>query len=536
MKTLKFINPNKATGPDNIPNKVLKITAEILSPSLSAIFNRSLSMGIYLDDWKMARVLPIFKSGDKDDIGNYRPIAIISAIAKVFGRLVHDQFYTYLSSNQLINPYQSGFRSTFSTLTSLLESTNDWCVNIDRGLLNGVVFIGLKKAFDTIDYDILLSKLSAYGVDELSLTWFRSYLTNRRQKCFVNGQFSRISTTTRGVSQGSIIGPLLFLVYINDLPNCLNEGFPRMFADDTNISYSSNNPTDLENLMNSSLVNLNRWLIANKLSLNITKTEFMVIGSRQRLATFDNHELRVTVDSEPVRQVPSTKTLGLTLDENLTWKNHIEVISKKVSSGIGALKRVRGLMDRETAIKVYKGFIEHYFSYCASVWAGIGVTLSDRLQKLQNRAARVITQSTYDISSRDLLNELQGNSLSINRDKQKAIFMFKTVNGLTPQYLEEMFSSRIGHYTLRDSNRKLFIPKPNTDYLKPSFSYSGASLWNSLPESLRLSPSLTSFKTNLEYLYSNRLCDSHTATRKNSTLTCICYFFLPTYLPYLYLI
>ena len=315
----------------------MKIAAEILSPSLSAIFNRSLSMGIYPDDWKMARVLPIFKSEDKDDIDNYRPISIISAIAKVFGRLVHDQFYTYLSSNQLINPHQSGFRSTFSTLTSLLESTNDWCVNIDRGLLNGVVFIDLKKAFHTIDYDILLSKLSAYGVDELALTWFRSYLTNRRQKCFVNGQFSRISTITRGVPQGSIIGPFLFLVYINDLPNCLNEGFPRMFADDTSISYSSYNPTDLENLMNSSLVNLNRWLIANKLSLNIAKTEFMVIGSRQRLATFDNHELRVTVDSEPVRQVTSTKTLGLNLYENLTWKNHIEVISKKFLLVLGLL-------------------------------------------------------------------------------------------------------------------------------------------------------------------------------------------------------
>ena len=186
LKTLKSINTNKATGPDNIPNKVLKMAAEILSPSLSAIFNRSLSLGIYPDDWQMARVLPIFKSGDKDDIGNYRPISIISAIAKVFGRLVHDQFYTYLSSNQLINPYQSGFRSTFSTLTSLLESTNNWCVNIDGGLLNGVVFIDLKKAFDTIDYDILLSKLSAYGVDELALTWFRSYLTNRRQKSTVS--------------------------------------------------------------------------------------------------------------------------------------------------------------------------------------------------------------------------------------------------------------------------------------------------------------------------------------------------------------
>ena len=134
----------------------------------------------------------------------------------------------------------------------------------------------------------------------------------------------------------------------------------------------------------------------------------MVIGSRQRLATFDNHKLRVTVDSEPVRQATSTKTLGLTLDENLTWKNHIEVISKKVSSDIVALKRVRGLIDQETAIKVYKGFIETYFSYCAPVWDRIGVTLSDRLQKLQNRAGRVTTQSTYDISSRDLVMNCSG--------------------------------------------------------------------------------------------------------------------------------
>ena len=207
-----------------------------------------------------------------------------------------------------------------------MESTNSWCVNIDKGLLNGVVFIDLKKAFDTIDYDILLSKLAAYGVDKLALSWFQSYLTNRRQKCFVNGQFSCISTTTRGVPQGSIIGPLLFLVYINDLPNCLGDGFPRMFADDINISFSSENLSELENVINSSLINLNKWLIANKLSLNIAKTEFMVIGSRQRLSTFNSHELRVTVDDEPVRQVKSTKTLGLTLNENLTWRNHFEDI------------------------------------------------------------------------------------------------------------------------------------------------------------------------------------------------------------------
>ena len=289
-------------------------------------------MGIYPDDWKMARVLPIFKSGEKGDLSNYRPISIISTIAKVFGRLVYDQFYTYLTSNRLINSYQSGFRPTYSTLTSLLESTNNWCVNIDRGLLSGVVLIDLKKAFDTIDHEVLFSKLRACGVDDLTLPWFRSYLTDRRQRCFVNGQFSNSSFITKGVPQGSIIGPLLFLVYINDLPNCLNEGIPRMFADDTNISFSSNSLSDLEHLINFELQSLNRWLIANKLSLNIAKTEFMVIGSRQRLATFDDPDLCVTVNNAPVKQVTSAKTLGMTLDENLTWRDHVEVISKKISS------------------------------------------------------------------------------------------------------------------------------------------------------------------------------------------------------------
>ena len=153
--------------------------------------------------------------------------------------------------------------------------------------------------------------------------------------------------------------------------------------------------------------------MANKLSLNIAKTEFMIICSRQRLATFNNYELSVSVDNVPVRQVSSTKTLGLTLDENLTWRNHVEVITKKISSGIGALKRVRGMIDQETAIKAYKGFIEPYFSYCAPVWDGLGVTLSDRLQKLQNRVARVITRSTYDISSSQLLDQLQWNTLIV---------------------------------------------------------------------------------------------------------------------------
>ena len=198
---------------------------------------------------------------------------------------------------------QSGFRSLHSTLTALLEATSNWSVNIDSGLLNGVIFTDLKNAFDTIDHDILLRKLLIYGVDQSSLKWFQSYLSGRSQKCNVNGCLSSSVPVAYGVPQGSNLGPLLFLVYINDLPNCLSAASPRMFAEDTNISYAANTLSELENVINSELKNLKYWLEANKLSLNIAKTEFMIIGSRQRMHAHSNENINIDLDGNVIKQV-----------------------------------------------------------------------------------------------------------------------------------------------------------------------------------------------------------------------------------------
>ena len=204
--------------------------------------------------------------------------------------------------------------------------------------------------FDTIGHKILLRKLASYGVDHRALKCFDSYLSDRQQKCVVNGELSGARAVTCGVPQGSLIGPLLFLIYINDLPNCLSEALPRMYADDTSISIAACSLPELESALNNELANLHEWLNVNKLSLNIAKTELILIGSRQRLATTIGHSLTVQIESHENERVPHTKSLGIYIAQNLSWSKHVNATTKTVSSGIGALKRLRPFICEDTAI------------------------------------------------------------------------------------------------------------------------------------------------------------------------------------------
>jgi len=276
-------------------------------------------------------------------------------VAKVFEKIIYDQLYNYPNANDLLTSCQSGFRSLHSTLTALLETSNNWCVNVDKfkGLLIGVIFIDLKKAFDTIDHETILQKLAKYGVDQDALKWFKSYLTSRLQRCNVNNHLSSATPLNCGVPQGSMIGPLLILIYIKDLPNCLSLGSPRMYADDTNVTFATSDMLGLETQINTELKSINLWLRANKLSLNVAKTEFMVITSRQKLQYLNDKTININVEGVKINQTDNSKALELNIDENLSWKEHIHATSKKVASSIGALKRVRPFISMHTAIEIY---------------------------------------------------------------------------------------------------------------------------------------------------------------------------------------
>ena len=369
---------------------------------------------------------PLSKKGAKSDPSNYRPISVILTVLKIYEKIIYDQLYDYLNTNNLLTRCQSRIKSFHSTLTALLEATNHWSVNIDNGMLNGVVFIDLKKAFNTIDHEIILLKLRNYGVDSLD---------------------------------------------------------------------------EIQNVINSELKNLNNWLIANRFSLNITKTEFMIIGSRQRINVTQNKDIAIKIRDREINRADVMKSLGEHIGSHLSWSEHVHKILKKISSAIGALKWVRPFISCKTAVQVYSASIQPHFDYCCSVWDELGDTLATKLQNLQNRAARVTMRSSYDADAGALLTLLQLDSLSIRRTKIKAQLMYKILKGNSPSYLKSLLSARTFEYNFRNNQCKLNIPKPRTNYLKRSICYSGALLWNNLLQEVRNLPNLSQFKRAINDYY-----------------------------------
>ena len=359
-------------------------------------------------------------------------------------------------------------------------------------------FIDLKKAFDTVDHNILCKKLELYGLQQRELSWFKSYLSNRKQFCRVNGVDSRIGDIEVGVPQGSCLGPLLFLIYINDLPQAVQDSTVSMYADDTSLCYQSHDLTRLNEAINSDLRKLDTWLQGNKLSLNVAKTHSMLISTKQKhnILKSQNKDLVLKIRDNELEVVKKTKYLGVQIDCSLDWKEQIKAVSSKVSRAVGFLRHAKSFLPEETLQTLYTGIVEPHFRYCCSVWGCAGLTEINQLQKLQNRAARMITNSSFDAPSRPLIKGLGWKTVEELASGESKTMVFKSLNELAPQYLCDLFTrnSSCSSYSLRDTGTNLRLPMKRSANGQRCFSYRGAKLWNSLSAESKQATSLYGFK------------------------------------------
>ena len=329
---------NASAGWDNIPTFVVKKVSKHIIRPLTYLINKSIEQGIFPDEFKVAKVFPIYKSGDKKCISNYRPISVLSFFFKVIEKGMYNHLIDFIDDNNILSKHQFGFRKNHSTNHAGIALVDKISTALDMGKVAIGCFIDLKKAFETVNHFILINKLRKYGIHGNILEWFISYLDNRKQYVFYNGSKSNDQYISCGVPQGSILGPLLFILYINDLSNISESLTSILFADDTTVIVESDSVSDAIALMKLELIKLNIfWLQANKLTLNTTKTHYMVFDRGKKQS--GNNLL--TLNNKSIDYVKFTKFLGVIIDEQLNWLNPISYVKNKISKGFGIILRAR---------------------------------------------------------------------------------------------------------------------------------------------------------------------------------------------------
>ena len=348
--------------------------------------------------------------------------------SKILERAVHDHVYSFLMDNDLFNPHQSGFRPHHSTETCLTDMVDNWLSNMNDGKLTGVAFIDLRKAFDSVNHSILLKKLHEMGASDVTLKWFNSYLTGRVQRVCFKKSFSNTMDVNAGVPQGSILGPLLFIIFINSMSSVFKHGNIFMYADDTTLSVSSTDVKDISKKLEFDLESISKWLCNNKLFLNTDKTKIMLIGTNARLRSVNNDDFCVKVNNNVLDIVDHFKCLGVINDNELKWHNQVNNVARKVFCKLALLRRLKLFLDSATLNTVYKALIQPHFDYCSSVWYGRFNEDVRKLDVINKRCARVLLGVNSFTPSDQMFRQLKWQSLKERCNYFTALMVFKCLN------------------------------------------------------------------------------------------------------------
>ena len=488
---LKCLKTGKASGPSGINNRILRELSVELSLPLSELFNVSLSTGQFPEPWKQANVSPLFKSGDPSLAKNYRPISLLDTIGKVFEKILFKYIFNYIREHNLLTPFQSGFIPGDTTVNQLVYLVNMFSQAVDSGKEVRVVFCDISKAFDRVWHKGLLFKLRSFGISGPLLSWFSSYLSNRKQSVLLPGVQSEWKSVSAGVPQGSILGPLLFLIYINDIVEGINANI-RLFADDTGLSIIVDCPVNAANILNTDLNTISSWARQWLVAYNPSKTKSLIISRKTRRQI---HPPLYLFDEE-ISEVEHHKHLGVLLSHDLRWSDHIDYTLSKAYNRINILRKLKYTLDRRSLETIYISFIRPILEYSDVLFDNCTIHEQNELEKVQYEAARIVTGTNKLISIEKLLSEVKWETLKNRRKKHKLILFYKMKNNLTPQYLSSLVPESIdtsSAYSLRNSD-DIQVPYSRTNLYHNSFLPSVIRDYNNLSPEIKHAPSLSSFK------------------------------------------
>ena len=475
------------TPTDILPIKLLKTFCDILVIPITHMIDNSIRKGIFPDDLKMARITPIYKEGIITDPSNFRPISSLFYLSKVYEKFFANRLMKFCNKYSIISPQQFGFQHGISTTNALMSLTEDIYAALNDKEHFLATIIDVRKAFDCVDHEILLSKLSIYGVRGIPLNWLTSYLKDR--KCYVElAQYkSRINTFNIGVPQGSILGPILFLLYVNNLPNFSAIMQTQLFADDTIVSNKNSQTETLIDSTNVELLKLNDWTYANKLTIHADKTKLLIVSNR--IAAPQNLNIRIL--GKEIFPSNSCKYLGVFVDNRLTFKDHIKYINSKISRHTGILYKIRDNLPVKARVDYYYAYIYPYLSYNTLIWGGTYDTHLQPLVLQQKRTIRTITNSGFRDHTDPLFKRLKLLKVKDIYKLQLGIFMFHArARGEYPTQTNILTRAS-------GTNRALSIPQRLTT-AERSVSNAGPNFWNTLPPDIRCINSFKRFKKSLK--------------------------------------